>query len=117
MRLNGGKEILKTECYPREGGPVEAPRRDGRQGSQQATAGMSKGYLFVKGIQEDPYAAMFQDRYVLSTHGNRLRIEHKMQLLSGSGSPLRHTSLWHRVKEHNAAGAAAADAGRAVNAS
>lgn len=99
VRLNGGKEILKSECYPREGPPVEAPRRDGREGSQRATAGMSRGYLQVKAVQDEPYAAMFQDRYVLSTHGNRLRIEHKMQLMNGGSAegPVRYTSVWHRV--------------------
>lgn len=102
VRLNGGKEILKTEAYPRDGGPVEGPRRDGREGCQRATAGMSKGYLQVKGVQDDPYGAMFQDRYVLSTHGNRMRVEHKMQMRSGGKGPVRYTSVWHRVRDEDA---------------
>lgn len=98
VRLNGGKEILKAEIYPRQGGPVEGPRRDGREGMQRASAGMSKGYLQVKSVQDEPYGAMFQDRYVLSTHGNRMRIEHKMQLFGGAGA-VRSTSVWHRVRD------------------
>ncbi len=99
VRLNGGKEILKSESYPKDGTVTECPRKDGRDGHQRSIATLVRGTLHIKSVQGDPYAAMFHDRFGLSTRGNRLRIEHKLQLMLQDVAPVRYVTIWSRMRD------------------
>lgn len=46
VRLNGGREIVKTEVYPKDGSIVEVGRRDGREGKQRGLVACRCGHAF-----------------------------------------------------------------------
>lgn len=62
-------------------------------------------------MQGDPHAALFHDRLRLSTRGNRLRMEHKLQLLLTGVDPVKYVTIWQRAPTDAAAGSAASSTG------
>lgn len=102
VRLNGGREIVKTELYPKDGSIVEVSRRDGREGKQRGFVACREGVINIRSVQGDPHPALLHDRFRLSTHGNRLKIEHRLQLLMHGVQPVKYVTIWNRMPEPGA---------------
>lgn len=99
IKLNGGREICKSEVYPKDGAIAEVNRRDGRAGKQRGFVACREGTVHIRSVQADPNAALFHDRLRLSTRGNRLKIEHKLQLLLHGVAPVRYVTIWNRLPD------------------
>lgn len=50
-------------------------------------------------LQNEPFAAVFHDRFKLSTGARRIKFDQKFQLLAPGVLPIKHYSIWHRVNE------------------
>lgn len=50
-----------------------------------------------RSVQGEPGAAVFHQRMKMSSGGQRLRVEHKFQLLSAGVPPVVFHMIWHRV--------------------
>lgn len=52
-----------------------------------------------RSLQNEPFSAVFHDRFKLSTGARRLKFDQKFQLLAPGVLPVKHYSIWHRIVE------------------
>ena len=50
-----------------------------------------------RSLQNEPFSAVFHDRFKLSTGARRMKFDQKFQLLAPGVLPVKHYSIWHRI--------------------
>ncbi|KAK9805333.1 hypothetical protein WJX73_003237 [Symbiochloris irregularis] len=97
---NGASRISKAERFDKSGEVMEGPRRDGRPGILRSQLTITpEGHVHIRSLQNEPFSAVFHDRFKLSTGGRRIKFDQKFQLLAPGVLPVKHFSIWHRIVE------------------